>query len=89
MPAQVNKEDRQLPYPYGKATRDEEVLAAILNALHYHSGVPLERVRVEVRAGHCVLSGVVAQAYQRDLAEKTAAETQGVVEVDNQISLES
>jgi len=85
----IEKETQQLPYPYGKATRDEEVLAAILNALHYHSGVPLERVRVEVRQGHCVLSGVVAQEFQRELAEKTATSVEGVVQVENVISLES
>ena len=85
----IEKETRQLPYPYGKATRDEEVLAAVLNALHYHSGVPLERVHVEVSQGRCVLSGVVAQDFQRALAEKTAASVEGVVEVENGISLES
>lgn len=85
----MEKDTRQLPYPYGKATRDEEVLAAVLNALHYHSGVPLERVRVEVRSGRCVLSGVVAQDYQRELAERTAATADGVAEVENLISLES
>ncbi len=65
----------RLAYPYGEATRDEEALASILNALHHHSGVPLERVRVEVRNGRCVLSGVVTRDYERSLAETTAAGT--------------
>jgi osmotically-inducible protein OsmY len=89
MGAITDKNTRQLPYPYGEASRDEEVLASILNALHYHSGVPLDRVRVEVRNGRCLLSGVVTREYERSLAESTAASTGGVIEVTNTISLES
>ena len=89
MSATIDKGSRQLPYPYGQSSRDEEALTAILNALHYHSGVPLERVRVEVRNGRCVLSGVVTREYQRALAEKTATEAGGVTEIVNLISLAS
>jgi osmotically-inducible protein OsmY len=89
MSAIVDKDSGRLPYPYGDATRDEEVLASILNALHYHSGVPLDRVRVEVRGGRCMLSGVVTREYERSLAESTAASTGGVIEVTNMISLAS
>jgi len=89
MSAIIAKESGHLPYPYGEATRDEEVLASILNALHYHSGVPLDRVSVEVQRGHCMLSGVVTRDYERSLAESTAASTGGVIAVTNTISLES
>jgi len=90
MSAVVDKEPGRLPYPYeDAATRDEQALTSILNALHYNSGVPLDRVRVEVRSGRCVLSGVVTHEYQRELAERTAAEAGGVREIANFISLES
>jgi osmotically-inducible protein OsmY len=89
MGANIEKDSKSLPYPYGKATHDEEALASILNALHYNSGVPLDRVRVEVHAGRCVLSGVVTREYERSLAETTAAATGGVVEVTNLIALAS
>ncbi len=89
MGAEIDKDSGRLPYPYGEASRDEEALASILNALHYHSGVPLDRVRVEVRGGRCVLSGVVKREYERELAEKTATEAGGVTEVTNLISLAS
>jgi osmotically-inducible protein OsmY len=89
MGAVIDKDSGRLPYPYGEASRDEEALASILNALHYHSGVPLDRVRVEVRGGRCVLSGVVTREYERTLAESTAVATGGVREVTNMISLES
>jgi osmotically-inducible protein OsmY len=85
----MNKDSAQLPYPYGDASGDEQVLAAVLNALHFHSGVPNDQVKVDVKHGHVVLSGVVSQAYERDLAERTAAEAPGVVEVTNQITVES
>jgi len=78
-----------LPYPYGEASHDEEVLASVLNALHHQSGVPLEQVRVQFRGGRCVLSGVVAHDYQRALAVDAAAATGGVSEVTNNISLAS
>ena len=76
-------------YPYGRVSSDEEILANILNALHYCSGVPQERVRVEVRHGHAVLSGVVQEEYERSLAERAAASAPGVVEITNEIALES
>jgi osmotically-inducible protein OsmY len=81
------KDDGQLSYPYGRASTDEEVLSSVLNALHHCSGVPQDDVRVEVHDGHAVLSGVVAEAFERELAEKTAAETPGVVEVTNRITV--
>jgi osmotically-inducible protein OsmY len=83
------KASGKLAYPYGSVSSDEEVLAAVLNALHHSSGVPQERLRVEVRQGHAVLSGVVKEAFERSLAEQAAATAPGVVEVSNEITLES
>ncbi len=83
------KDQGHLAYPYGHVSTDEEVLSEILNALHHNSGVPQERVRVEVRNGHVVLSGVVEQEFERELAESIAKSASGVVKVTNQIELES
>jgi len=85
----TDNDSGHLPYPYGEASRDEEVLASVLNALHHQTGVPLEQVRVQVRNGRCVLSGAVAHDYQRGLAADAASSTDGVVEVTNNISLVS
>jgi len=85
----MSKEDGQLPYPFGGASSDEQILTEVLNALHYHSGVPNDQVRVEVTHGHVVLSGIVAQQLQRDLAERTASEAPGVLQVTNNIKVES
>lgn len=83
------KTSGKLAYPYGRANSDEEILAAVLNALYYCSGVPQQRLRVSVRRGHTVLSGVVQQEFERSLAEQAAASSPGVVEVTNEITLES
>ena len=85
----ADKETSHLPYPYGDATDDEKVLAAVLNALHYNSGVPHENIKVEVKRGLVVLSGIVCQEFERDLAERSASEAPGVVEVTNYINIES
>jgi osmotically-inducible protein OsmY len=85
----MEKEAGQLPYPFGGASTDEKILTEVLNALHWHSGVPNDQVRVEVRDGRVVLSGIVAQQLQRELAECTAAEAPGVLQVTNMIKVES
>jgi osmotically-inducible protein OsmY len=89
MGAIIDNDSGHLPYPYGETSRDEEVLAWVLNALHHQTGVPLEQVRVQVSGGRCTLSGVVAHDYQRGLAADAVASTDGVVEVLNNISLTS
>ena len=89
MASVAHKDTGQLAYPYGQVSSDEEILSEILNALHHNTGIPQERVRVEVRGGHAVLSGVVCQDFERTLAEQTAMTAPGVVDVTNQITLES
>ena len=89
MPATSPKTEGRLCYPYGKTSTDEEILSGVLNALHHNTGVPQERVRVEIRQGRAVLSGSVDQDFERSLAEQIASAAPGVVEVINQITLAS
>ena len=77
-----------LPFPYGATTTDEEVLAAVLNGLHWHSGVPQDRIRVVVENGRVTLAGVVESPIQRELAEAETLKTPGVREVANLIEVE-
>jgi osmotically-inducible protein OsmY len=86
---EMDRDADQLPYPFGGATTDEKILSEVLNALHWHSGVPNDQVKVEVKRGHVLLTGIGAQQLQRDLAERTAAEAPGVLEVTNMIKVES
>ena len=70
-------------------SNDEQALAAVLNALHHSSGVPHERLRVQVPRGYLALMGIVKQEFERSLAEQAAASAAGVVEISNEIKLES
>lgn len=70
-------------------SNDEQALAAVLNALHHSSGVPHERLRVRVRRSCVALMGIVKQEFERSLAEQAAASAAGVVEISNEIKLES
>ncbi len=87
---QIVKPERAHPqYVGGGATTDEEILAAVLNALHHNSGVPGDHLRAEVRGGVAVLSGVVSEVYEITLAEQAAAGVPGVTRVHNNITLAS
>ena len=79
----------RLEYPYshvGVAHNDDEILAAVLNALHHNSGIPSEHIRAVVKDGHVVLTGVVCQGYERSLAEQAAASAPGVRQVENHLT---
>jgi len=89
MATDTQKEQGTLSYPYGQVSSDEEVLSAILNALHHNTGVPHEEIRVEVRNGHAVLSGMVSQEFELALAETVTKSAPGVVEVTNNLTLAS
>ncbi len=81
----ISREGRDLAYPFGKADADEAILSEILNAIHWHSGIPTESVRVAVRNGRVVLRGRVERDYERDLAESAAWGASGVTDVVNEI----
>ncbi len=85
----VHPERGKLDYPYGEASNDEGILAAVLNALHHNSGVPNDHIRAKVTEGHVVLTGSVVEEYERTLAEQAAAAVTGVIAVDNHITLAS
>jgi osmotically-inducible protein OsmY len=86
-----SNEAPHLAYPYGKdahPVNDEEILAAVLNALHHNTGVPSEHLRAEVKGGHVTLTGAVGQDYERDLAERAVKNAPGVTKIDNNITIE-
>jgi osmotically-inducible protein OsmY len=86
MTTSVPKNHGHLCYPFGDtASTDEAILAAVLNALHWHPGIPQDQVKVEVRQGCAVLSGKLARDVERELAEQSASTTPGVIEVTNLI----
>ena len=88
MTPDVRRNDGHLCYPYGDASADEAILAAVLNALHRHPGVPQDQVKVEVSHGCAVLSGKVAHNSQSEWAEQCASTTPGVMGITNLITVE-
>jgi osmotically-inducible protein OsmY len=93
MSDQIQASERpHLQYPYAtdsNISSDDEILAAVLNALHHNTGVPSDHIRAQVKGGNVTLTGVVTQDYERALAEQAAAGTPGVRRVDNNLTAES
>jgi osmotically-inducible protein OsmY len=83
--ALVSAIDVQLPSSYQR--RDEEIAAAVVNALKWNWSVPSGRVHVEVRQGIVTLEGDTDYQYQRSAAERAVRFLTGVKGVVNVITL--
>jgi osmotically-inducible protein OsmY len=66
---------------------NNEVLARVLNALHWDLAIPRDRLRIDVENGWVTVSGRVDMPYQRACAESDARNVAGVVGVTNLISV--
>jgi osmotically-inducible protein OsmY len=68
---------------------DADIRAAALQVLMLDSLVPAERIDVQVRDGWLTLTGSVSWQYQRDAADEDVAPLLGLVDIDDQIVVES
>jgi osmotically-inducible protein OsmY len=68
-------------------SRNDEVQARVLNALHWDLAVPRHRLNVDVENGWVTVSGMVDLPYQRTCAESDVRSVPGVVGVTNLIRL--
>jgi osmotically-inducible protein OsmY len=68
-------------------SRNDEVQARVLNALHWDLAVPRHRLSVAVENGWVTVSGMVDLPYQRSCAESDVRSVPGVVGVTNLIRL--
>jgi osmotically-inducible protein OsmY len=68
-------------------SRNDEVQARVLNALHWDLAVPRHRLSVDVENGWVTVSGMVDLPYQRTCAESDVRHVPGVVGVTNLIRL--
>ena len=63
--------------------------AEVANALHWSLAIPPHKVRAEVNGGAVTLRGVVDRACQKSFAEAIARRVRGVVDVRNNIAIQS
>jgi osmotically-inducible protein OsmY len=68
---------------------DADIRAAALQVLMLDGLVPAERIDVQVRDGWLTLTGSVSWQYQRDAADEDVAPLLGLVDIDDQIVVES
>jgi osmotically-inducible protein OsmY len=85
--AVVNRLDVHIPSSYSRT--DEEIAAAVVNALQWNLSVPDGRVKARVDAGWVTLDGDVDWQYQRDAAETSVRYLAGVKGVSNLIAIKS
>jgi osmotically-inducible protein OsmY len=64
---------------------DPDLAAAVLHALEWDAGVPLDKIQVAVSKGWVTLKGEVEWQYQREDAEKVVRRISGVKGVSNLI----
>jgi osmotically-inducible protein OsmY len=64
---------------------DPDIAAAVLHALQWDAGVPLDKVQVAVSKGWVTLKGEAEWQYQREDAEKVVRRISGVKGVSNLI----
>jgi osmotically-inducible protein OsmY len=65
-----------------------EVKDTIQKALHRNTDIEAARITVETDGGRVILGGTVRASYEREIAERAAWSTPGVVEVLDRIAVE-
>ena len=66
---------------------DHKIVSAAQNSYNFKTYLADDAVRIECSGGVVTLTGTVAVAFHRDLAESTVASLPGVRKVDNQITI--
>lgn len=69
----------------GPAQSDAQIAREIVEAIRHDQPDICDRLAVQVRDGHVILSGEVEWQHQRARAEGTARLTRGVTSVDNRL----
>ena len=69
------------------STGDSQTEARCLETLRWITTLPEGAVRVHVEAGHVTLEGSVAHANEREVAADAVRKLEGVIAVDNRITI--
>jgi osmotically-inducible protein OsmY len=81
--------DVEIKIPGSSRRTDADIAAAALNALHWNTNVPDDRIKVTVRNGWVTLEGTVEWQYQREAADRAVRLLTGVGGVTNTITVKS
>ncbi len=80
-------EDMTVRYPFEAKTTDAEIAKRVADVIEWDSAIPKEKISVTVENGVVRLRGETEWNYQKDLAFKDASKINGVVKVDNWITV--
>jgi osmotically-inducible protein OsmY len=68
---------------------DSEIAVEVLNALKSNKDIPFDRVQIEVENGHVTLDGKLEWNHQREAAQKSASNIDGIKVLTNNIIIET
>jgi osmotically-inducible protein OsmY len=77
----------EIRLPTSSERTDEDIARAAVNALHWSSSVPADRIKVKVSKGWITLEGSVEWQYQKSAAENAVRDLTGVKGVVNLIDV--
>lgn len=80
-------ENITVKHPSGFSKSDVDIAKSVLNALKWHSAIPVETIMVKVEKGWVYLTGEVKWAFQRDSAAKAIMNLSGIKGISNNISI--
>jgi osmotically-inducible protein OsmY len=68
---------------------DSEIAVDVLNALKSNKDIPFDRVQIEVENGHVTLDGKLEWNHQKEAAQKSASNIDGIKVLTNNILIET
>lgn len=75
----------EVKLPEGRWRSDEDIAAAVVDALRANTQIPVDRIKVSVSKGWVTLEGEVEWKYQKDTAEEAIRHLAGLKGVSNRI----
>ena len=68
---------------------DSEIATAVLNMLKSNRDIPFDKIQVEVENGHVILDGKLEWNHQREAAQKSVSNIDGIKVLTNNIKIET
>jgi osmotically-inducible protein OsmY len=68
---------------------DSEIAVEVLKALKSNKDIPFDQIQIEVKNGHVTLDGKLEWNHQREAAQKSASNIDGIKVLTNHIIIET